>query len=173
MRHMWLYVFRIHRLFDGKAFLYAYDKITAKKSPNEVVSMLNNFITKHVSEIKTHHLFSDACSGQNRNNTIVQYSYPLIASGIFDHIQHTFPTRGHSYVASDRDFAQIELTKRKQDVVYTPHDWIKITKRSLSNSVVTECEHNMFKQYNVCFDPHFKLSTRSQVTRGKMESDKL
>ena len=37
MRQIRLYIFGIHRFSDGKAFLYAYDEITAKKSLNEVV----------------------------------------------------------------------------------------------------------------------------------------
>ena len=104
------------------------------------------------------------CTGQNRNNTVVQYLHSLTASGRFDHIQHIFPTHDRSYLASDRDFTQIELSQGKQDVVYTPHGWIEIIKQSHSNSVVTECEQNMFNKYNDCLAPQFKLSIKSQET---------
>ena len=118
-------------------------------------------------EVETLYLFLDACTGQNRNNTVVQYLHSLTASWRFDHIQHIFPTHDRSYLASDSDFAQIELSKGKQDVVYTPHDWIEIIKQSHSNSVVTECEQNMFNKYNDFLEQQFKLFTKSQKTREK------
>ena len=120
----WVYIFGILKFSDNKAFIYMYDEITAKKGPDEVVSLLMDFIMKHVApSVKTLYAFSDACTGQNRNRTMVQFWYTLVHSGRLSNVRHMYPTRGHSYNACDRDFTSLELRKRKQDTLYTPYQW--------------------------------------------------
>ena len=50
--------------------------------------------------------------------------FSLVAEGNFKYIRHTFPVRGHSYLPNDRDFGRTEVSKRKNERVYTPEQWM-------------------------------------------------
>lgn len=163
LRQLWLYVFGIHRFSDGKAFFYTYDEIVAKKGVNEVVSMLAHFLAHHVGkDVRKLYVFSDACTGQNRNQTMVQFWKCMVESGRFDEVSHVFPTRGHSYMACDRDFGKIELKKRKQDVVYTPDQWVDIISLAHSNSQVVRCTRDMFRSFTCHLSPKFRTNGCSE-----------
>jgi hypothetical protein len=72
-------------------------------------------------------------------------------SGRFDYIRHVFPTKGHSYLPCDRDFARIGLRKIKQDTVYTPEQWVNIMKESANNLSTLDVEQSMIKDYKTLF----------------------
>jgi hypothetical protein len=71
-------------------------------------------------------------------------------SGCFDYIRHVFPTKGHSYLPCDRDFARTELRKRKH-TVYTPEQWVNIMKASANNISILDVEQSMIKDYKTLF----------------------
>lgn len=75
----------------------------------------------------------------------------MTEQGRFDYIRHVYQTKGHSYIACDRDFAQIELLKRKQDVIYTAEDWISIIKDPSKNIKVCDVQQPMIKDYKMAF----------------------
>lgn len=147
-RKLWLYNIGFHRLSDGRAFMYPYTELTGKKTPNETLSFLNHFIEHHVDpNIKRLYIFTDACTAQNRNNFVAKYLHHLLATGRFNYIRHVFPTRGHSYLPCDRDFARVELKKRKQDTVYTPEQWKDVIRRSANYISVENVDESMIKDY--------------------------
>ena len=118
-----------------------------------------DFIVKHVaSGVKTLYAFSYACTGQNRNRTMVQFWYTLVHSGRLSTVCHMYPTRGHSYNASDRDFSSLELRKRKQDTVYTPHQWFTILCTARKHMHVEMCTQDVFLDYQKHLDTFFKKS---------------
>lgn len=51
--------------------------------------------------------------------------YTLIQTR-FELIRHVYPTRGHSYLPCDRDFARLALLKKKQDTIYTAEQWFDV-----------------------------------------------
>jgi len=50
----------------------------------------------------------------------------LIATKRYTIIDHKFPEPGHSFLDSDRDFAQIEKRVRKHEVIYTVDKYAEI-----------------------------------------------
>jgi hypothetical protein len=50
----------------------------------------------------------------------------LILTKKFTTIEHKFPEPGHSYLDSDRDFAQIEKLVRKRENIYTVDQYSEI-----------------------------------------------
>jgi hypothetical protein len=72
-------------------------------------------------------------------------------SGGFDYIRYVFPTKDHSYLPCDRDFACIELQKRKQDTLYIPGQWINIMKESANNISIVDDEQPTIKDYKTLF----------------------
>lgn len=53
-------------------------------------------------------IWSDNCCGQIKNRMLLFVYIYLVASGLFERIEHKFLMVGHSFSASDRDFAIIE-----------------------------------------------------------------
>ena len=63
---MLTYNFNIHNYRKNKGYMNLLDEITAKRGSIEKISSINKFIQSNVSsDIK--HIFSDNCSGQNKN----------------------------------------------------------------------------------------------------------
>ncbi|GBP78544.1 hypothetical protein EVAR_61676_1 [Eumeta japonica] len=80
LRKLWLYVFCVHDLKTNEAHFYTYHEGEAKGGPDEVCSLLWMMIQKMDPKIKELHVFSDACGGQNRNNTLIRFGFPLYFS---------------------------------------------------------------------------------------------
>jgi hypothetical protein len=73
-RQLWLYVLGFRHMSDDRAFKYLYTELTGKETPNETVSFLHHFLENHVSgTVKKLYIFTDFCTPQNRNNTVVKY----------------------------------------------------------------------------------------------------
>ena len=103
--------------------MYCWPEATAKRGRDEVVSYLHNFLSKLLHMSPPLRLYSDGCSGQNMKATVMHY---LVAVGRFQHIRHSFPVTGHSYLPNDRDFGRTELYKCRNECVYTPNEWMAI-----------------------------------------------
>lgn len=94
----------------------------AKKGPNEVTSMLNNsLLSASISQenYKVLELFSDNCGGQNKNHTLSRFCLALTDSGKFESVIEFFPTRGHSYLACDRDLSLVKRQLKNHDRLYS------------------------------------------------------
>ena len=84
-------------------------------------------IISHLKEMQTTAtslvVYSDACSGQNRNIHIVSMCMHIVAEYSFKTIDHKFMVSGHSYLPNDRDFGSIEIAWKKTAHIYVPEDW--------------------------------------------------
>jgi hypothetical protein len=83
--------------------------------------------------VKELHVFSDACGGQNRNNTLVRFLLALVSTGRFQKIHQYFPVRGHSFLQCDRNFGTVKRKIRRKDRIYTPEEYnemIRIAKNT-------------------------------------------
>ena len=58
-RQLWFYIFGVHECGEGSATMYCYDETVARKSPNEVVSLLDNYFRKLPAAVTTLNLYSD------------------------------------------------------------------------------------------------------------------
>ena len=99
--------------------------------------------------MKTLHVYSGGCAGQNKNRIVMAYFYHHIETAKFDEILHTFPIRGHSFLPNDRDFALMEKKKRSTDTVYHPQGWLDIiaSARRINPFTVTPLSQDMVKDY--------------------------
>ena len=82
---------------------------------------------RHVSFI-----YSDACGGQNRNIFLVCLWMHIVASDeySFTEIDHKFMISGHSFLPNDRDFGQIEQSRKKVMQIYVPEDWENVVRQA-------------------------------------------
>lgn len=162
LRQMWVYTFGIHHYFKGgnKDYFFMWAECDAKHGANEVISCLKHFIETKVGEqCDTLVLFSDGCTGQNRNHTMVRYLMTLVNSSRFKSVQQFFPTRGHSFMPCDRDFAKLGRLKKKKERAAVPGEWVELF--SERNNVITFPEIT-FYDFTTHFAPFFKKAVKSQ-----------
>ena len=89
LRQLWLYVFGIHVTSVDNAFMYCWDESVLKCGCNEVISCLHHYIQHHLSSsVKTLHIYSDGCAGQNKNRIVMAYLFHLVKSGEMEEILH-------------------------------------------------------------------------------------
>jgi hypothetical protein len=95
------------------------------------------------------HIFSDACGGQNCNNTC-SISACIGVTCHFHAIHQYFPVRGHSFLQCDGNFVTAKRKIRKIDRIYTPEDYNELiqTAREVGYSVTkVTSEHTELVNY--------------------------
>ena len=169
---LWYFTFGIHSCTEGTASMYCYPEMLAKKSPSEVVSMLDHYLKTLPSQVTTLHLYSDACPGQNRNTTVMQYLLSLVYLDRFQYIRHTFPIRGHSYMPNDRDFGKIKSVKEKTERVYSPNGWLEVIRsaRKKPPFEVIEVDQLMIYDFAGHLAPFFKKAPTTRLRQKLMIS---
>lgn len=141
-RQVWIYnlTFVISDINQGpdNCILYTWNETDSGRGPNEVCSALVNFLDLLENKLKNEslpptilNLFSDSCSGQNKNQFTMAtlLFYINCKATIFTKINHIFPVRGHSYMPPDRVFGRIEQVLRKKENIVSPKQYIDIFKQ--------------------------------------------
>lgn len=156
--------------------MYMYHEGIAKKSRNEVCTFLQDYIEKNVSpEVKELYLFSDNCSGQNKNHTVLRFLAALCDSGRFDKIIYFLPVRGHSFLPCDRDFGTIKRTVRRADRVFLPKDFTNMVQKCSNNKnkfEVKEIETDDIKDFKSWWISKWKKNTNSTETATSKKNQK-
>lgn len=80
--------------------------------------------TKIPDSVKELHLFSDGCSGQNRNHTVVRFVLALQAGKRFKKSIIIFLLAEICSFFVIRDFGTIKRNLRKYDRIYIPEEYI-------------------------------------------------
>ena len=86
------------------------------KGANTVVSMLDFFFSHYGLGECTVSLHADNCSGQNKNNAMVQYLMWRVLTGLHHTINLHFMITGHTKFSPDACFGLIKRKFRKADV---------------------------------------------------------
>lgn len=168
LRKLWLYVFCIHDVKTGSANFYTYPEGVAKRGPDEVCSLLWLKIQDMSPTIKTLHIFSDACGGQNRNNTLVRFLLALVSLGRFDTIHQYFPVRGHSFLQCDRNFGTAKRKIRKLDRIYTPDEYCELIRTARESGYsVRKVTSEQILDYKAWWPKLFKKSAKSVDKRSQ------
>ena len=130
-RKLYTFNFCIHDYKTGRAYMFVWDEITAKRGAAEIASCLYKFVTEFVpSNIKRLYIFSDNCPGQNKNYILILFYLFLIHKRLLEEVYHIFFRTGHTYMHADGDFATIENAIRRQKFAYSPHCYADIIKKS-------------------------------------------
>ena len=129
LRKLMTYNFCIHDYRTGHGHMFVWDEVTANRGAAEIISCINKFIAEHVPEhVDKLYMFSDNCSGQNKNIFLIMFYLSLIHSGRFKEITHIYFRPGHTYMAADRDFALIEKKMNTRAWIMTPDEHIDVIK---------------------------------------------
>ena len=125
LRQLWLYNAGIHMITrkGQRAFFNIWTEADGKRGCEEIGSCLLAFIEDAGlgSGDRPCHLITwcDSCAGQNKNFFLLCLWQFLILTKNFSAIEQKFPETGHSFLDSDRDFAQVEKLVRKEENIYT------------------------------------------------------
>lgn len=79
--------------------------------------------------IDTVRLCCDGCGGQNKNTGLIYMAGHWLRGFAPNHVKNAklvFPVRGHSFLPSDRYFGLIKKVIRKEQCLYSPHEYHNI-----------------------------------------------
>ncbi|KAK3890068.1 hypothetical protein Pcinc_005983 [Petrolisthes cinctipes] len=133
-RKLWTYNFCIHNLKTKVSTMFVWDETVAKCGSVEVASCLKKWLELEYAKGGFGRLvvISDNCPGQNKNiNLILMYLRELHSNRLFE-VDHIYLIPGHSYMACDRAFGNIERKIANQGVIYTPGDYIDAIKNAVA-----------------------------------------
>ena len=100
-----MYNLGVHNCSDESATMMMWPENMASRGADEIASCLLKYFQLNSEEEQRHFIaYSDSCSGQNKNSTIVLLWLYLILIGRFDRIEHKFLLPGHTYMPVDSDF---------------------------------------------------------------------
>ena len=111
-RQLSCYNLGIHISDDDTAHMCMWDESMASRGSSEVASCLFKIFNLGILKRKKLIIWSDNCTGQNKNSTVVLLMMFLVNLGWFQEIVHKFLVSGHSFLSCDRDFAIIEKRRR-------------------------------------------------------------
>lgn len=130
-RQLWTYNFGVHLCDDNTATMCVWPEHVGSRGADEIGSCLLRSLRLTVRDGKKNLVvWSDCCSGQNKNFKIFCLWLYLVQSGQFDEIVHKFFVPGHSFMDSDRDFGLIEQKQRGEQYIFTHEGWVDLIKRT-------------------------------------------
>ena len=114
-RPLWTFNLTFHELATNQATCYMWDECTAGRGANQIASCIYNFIQLLPPEnTKEIILYSDSCSGQNKNSHVSSMFFTLLeVCPWISKITHKFLVPGHTHMECDSDHALIEKMKKK------------------------------------------------------------
>jgi hypothetical protein len=97
---------------------YLYDEGEGGKGANAVISLLFHFLCHRAHEAAAIvvHLHADNCSGQNKNNLVMQFFVLLAGLGVLTHVEMKFLIKGHTHCSVDGGHGLIKKAWRTHDV---------------------------------------------------------
>ena len=156
-RQIWVYNLGFHVASTNDRYMFVFDETTAKKGSNDAISCLKYVIDNLLrKEVKVLYIFTDNCAGQNKNMLMVWFLQSLICNNLLIKIVHHYPEVGHSFLPCDRDFAQIELRKKRKEIAYIPQDWYDTIKQCGNKFNVIIVTKDMIFDLKQHLEPHFK-----------------
>lgn len=115
-RQLYVFNFTVHDTVTGITHCYMWDEVEGKRGSNEISSCLLKHIRENVPDgVKKLTIFSDCCSGQNRNNVMCMMLFAALQEHpSLQRIEHIFLIPGHTFMPEvDSKHAVIETYKRK------------------------------------------------------------
>lgn len=134
-RQLWTYNLCIVDEVKNISYMYIWSEDIASRGGQEIGSCLLKHFKENVSsDASKMILYSDSCSGQNKNIKLTmllkKYLHDLTPDDSLQIIEQKYFVSGHSYNSCDRSFGTIEKASKKSSDIHTPSDWIELIKKS-------------------------------------------
>lgn len=167
LRQLSCYNLGIHVGDNNNVLLSMWHEAIHSRGANEIASCLLKAVEANIMCGKKKLIvWSDNCSGQNKNQMLIYLWLYLIAKGYLDEVNHKFLIVGHSYLSCDRDFALIERKKKKAKCE-VPLDLVRVMVEARDKNPFTV----RLMQPEDFFD--FKTGSRACLNTKKLEISKV
>jgi hypothetical protein len=125
LRQLYTYNLTIHDTRSKKTYCYMWHEGEAGRGAKQIASCLVRHILNEVPDgIKRLVLFSDTCSGQNRNSHVAaMYLVGLQEHPSLQVIEHIFLVPGHTHLEVDNKHSIIEKKKNQMEKISVPDDY--------------------------------------------------
>ncbi|XP_039954189.1 uncharacterized protein LOC120770666 [Bactrocera tryoni] len=166
-RPLWTFNLTIHDGATNKANCYIWHEAIAKRGANDIGSCIYKCLASLSNDVKHVILYSDSCTGQNRNS----YICAMFAKVLEDHptietIDHKFLVVGHTHLECDTVHAQIEKKKKYTSVsIQHPHDWSNLIAATNKKYITQEMKQEEFYNFNALMKD--KYTWRNNNTEGE------
>lgn len=164
MRKLNCYNLSIYNLATQNVTCYLWSEIDTNRGACEIATCLYLQLLALPSNFKNAILYSDACSGQNRNQfTATSLLHAVTNLPYLETIEYTFLECGHTQMECDSMHSAIEFAKKKTEI-YVPSQWatvVRMARRKNPYLVVPV-------QYEDIYD--FKEVTKSTVKYSKVDT---
>ncbi|ETN06848.1 hypothetical protein PPTG_12861 [Phytophthora nicotianae INRA-310] len=117
---------------------YVYDEFTSGKGSDQINSMLQHFIRTVVIPYGKKHLvvYADNCTGQNKNNHVIEFFVALVHMGFLERVDYKFFVKGHTKNSCDRGFGHVRKHVSRQDCWTMDHIIFAVNNSATSNTTV-------------------------------------
>ncbi|KAE8738910.1 hypothetical protein FOCC_FOCC015599 [Frankliniella occidentalis] len=129
-RQLSVYNLTILDCFNKRGVNHMWDETEGGRGANEIASCLYNFIISDVpAGVEKLTLWSDTCSGQNKNSIVCGALITCITEHeTLNVIDHKFLVPGHTHMECDQVHAAIEKKKRGAEGLHHPSDFFNLVK---------------------------------------------
>uniref|UniRef100_A0A915I7V9 DUF7869 domain-containing protein n=1 Tax=Romanomermis culicivorax TaxID=13658 RepID=A0A915I7V9_ROMCU len=102
------------KLETQHSYCFLWDETHGARGSVEIGTCLLTYLRNFPAHIKKVILFSDNCSGQNRNQHVASmFALAVVALPNIESIEHKFLVKGHTQMECDSIHAGIEVEKRE------------------------------------------------------------
>lgn len=148
LRQLWTFNLTIYCDTLKKSYCFLWDETIAKRGGNEIASCILKFIKLLPLSIKEVTIWSDNCSGQNRNFQLFCMLLWAVQNTHVTVIQQKYLLKGHTHNEADTVHARIEKKKKQLPTmsISVPHEWAQFIRTipSLTDSVYEMEQHEFF-----------------------------
>lgn len=166
-RNLYCYNLGVHDLATDCGYFYMWDETMAARGSQEISSCLIKHIKIYAAQKKKITIYSDTCTGQNRNIKMSLALMKLVQSGEIEAeiIEQKFLVSGHSFLPNDADFGNVEQSV-KGKTIYIPKQWYEsmALARRKKKFIVNEMTPEDFRSTS--------LLERSVTRRNKNQSNR-
>ena len=172
-RLLWYFVFNVHLHNDDSSTFYTFTEDEGKKGADSVCSFIYSFLVqakKKFPNVTQLVFLSDACGGQNKNRTVINFSLWLSKEWGVD-VLHLFPVRGHSYNQCDRNFGLYGTKIRKLARIEWRKRYVSILQNARSNPSPFKvvAAKSLMKAWEESLSPYFKKHAMSKGKRFTLQ----
>ncbi len=146
------------------AHCFVWSEIDGKRGSNEIGSCLLKYIAQLPSEKKHLVLFSDCCSGQNRNQFTMAALLWAVQNSHLETIKMCFLESGHTQMECDSMHSTIENFKKNKSIYSVP-EWVNI--------MIGARRRNPYIVHRLSFKDFFDLKVLMKMMSGNKNTGVL
>lgn len=165
-RQLWQFLMLIHDEMRDRTHVYTWPESVASKGSSEITSCIRKYVTDNLpADTEKLILYSDPCSGQNRNSKISLMLINLLHSwphNSLKAIEQRFFMKGHARNKCNVQFRLIEKRKKVMQNIFGPKDCVELINTS-KNTNPRFSVNEMQSQDFLSLDPLVNLFHDSEI----------